>query len=57
MNEHLIHTLARELAEKMNQMIDIPFLNEEDEEKFFYFVILNVFSILIGKAMKELGKL
>lgn len=57
MDENFIRQLARELAQKVNKMINIPLLKEEDEEAFFYFIILNVIYIIIGMVTKELDKL
>jgi hypothetical protein len=43
-----IKTLAKELATKINHVIDIPFLNEEQEQQFFELVVTTVFQLTLG---------
>ncbi|MBM4404169.1 MAG: hypothetical protein FJ042_07305 [Candidatus Cloacimonetes bacterium] len=52
MNE-AIAAFARELAKQINQVVDLPFMNEEEEELFFQVVVLKVFEIAFGKLIKR----
>jgi hypothetical protein len=53
MNNELLKILAQELATKVNSIVNIPFLTEEDEEIFFQLVILNVLQIVMSKFSKD----
>lgn len=52
MNES-IAALARELAKQINRVVNLPFMNEEEEELFFQIVVLKVFEIVLGKLVKR----
>jgi hypothetical protein len=49
----IIKELAKELAEKINQSINIPFLNEEQEQMFFELVVTTVFQLVLRKFVPE----
>ncbi len=49
MDPNLIKALAKELAGKVNRVVDIPLIKEEDEEAFFELVILMLLDILFSK--------
>jgi hypothetical protein len=54
MNTDFIKTLAIELATRINKLVNIPLVNEEDEQKFFEMIVLMVLEIVISKLGKEL---
>lgn len=45
------NSLARELATRLNKMINIPLINEEVEQAFFEMVV----SMLLGLILDKLG--
>jgi len=49
--DQIIELLARELAGQLNEVINLPFLSEEDEEIFYRIIILNLFKIMTGKVI------
>jgi hypothetical protein len=51
-----IQALAKELAEKINQSINIPFLNEEQEQMFFELVVTTVFQLTLGHLIPLMEK-
>ena len=49
-----ISILAKELAAKLNGLIDLPFMNEEEERLFFEYIVIKVLEIttqLLGKQL------
>jgi len=54
MNTDFIKTLAVELATRINQLVNIPLVKEEDEQKFFEMVVTLVLDIVISKLGSEL---
>ena len=50
MNDNNI--LVKELATRINQLVDIPLINEQNEQVFFELVL----SILLGIFLDELDK-
>lgn len=48
MNPYL-SALAKELAKRINKVVDLPFLSEEEEELFFQLVITKVLEIVLGQ--------
>jgi len=50
MNDNNI--LVKELATRINQLVDIPLINEQNEQAFFELVL----SILLGIFLDELDK-
>ena len=50
MNDNNI--LVKELATRINQLVDIPLINEQNEQAFFELII----SILLGIFLDEVDK-
>ncbi|MBW6514532.1 MAG: hypothetical protein K0B87_07235, partial [Candidatus Syntrophosphaera sp.] len=50
----LIKALARELATKVNKVVDIPLVGEEDEQSFFELIILILLELIFAKLGFEL---
>jgi hypothetical protein len=55
MNQY-IAMLAGELAKRINKIIDLPFVNEEEEEVFFRLVVTKVLEIAFGQVYDLLNK-
>ncbi len=53
MNTDFIKVLAKELATKLNHLVNIPFIKEEDEQVFFELVV----NIVLGAVLANLDKL
>jgi len=51
----IVETLAKELAEHMSQVVHLPFINAQEEETFFQFVITKVFELSVGHLLKLLS--
>jgi hypothetical protein len=51
-----IKILAAELVKRLNKIIDLPFLNEEEEELFFRLVVTKVLEITLGHVYDLLNK-
>lgn len=51
-----IDFVASELAKRMNRIIDLPFLSEEEEEAFFRLVVAKVLEIVLGHVSDLLGE-
>ena len=49
MNENLLKELARELATKVNNLVDIPIIKEEDEQAFFELIILLMLELVFNR--------
>ena len=49
MNETLLKELARELASKVNNLVDVPLVNEEDEQAFFELIILLLLELIFNR--------
>ncbi|HOR30349.1 MAG: hypothetical protein GX869_06335 [Candidatus Cloacimonetes bacterium] len=49
MNENMLHNIAEELAKKVNKALNLPILNEQQEQAFFEMVILLLLELLINK--------
>jgi len=49
MNNELFSQIAKELATKLNQMLNIPLVNEEDEQKFFEIVTAIILELVFKK--------
>jgi hypothetical protein len=49
MNENMLHNIAEELAKKVNKALNVPILNEQQEQAFFEMVILLLLELLINK--------
>jgi len=53
MNTDFIKLLAKELATKLNKLVNIPFIKEEDEQAFFEVVV----NIVLGAVLANFDKL
>jgi len=53
MNTDFITLLAKELASKLNHLVNIPFIKEEDEQVFFELVV----NIVLGAVLTNIEKL
>ncbi len=49
MNETLLKELAQELASKVNNLVDVPLVNEEDEQAFFELIILLLLELIFNR--------
>jgi hypothetical protein len=54
MNTDFIKALAKELATRINNLVNIPLVKEEDEQVFFEMVVMLVLEIVISKLGTEL---
>ncbi|HOC95714.1 MAG TPA: hypothetical protein PK802_04245 [Candidatus Cloacimonadota bacterium] len=54
MNSELIQALAKELATKVNGVINIPLIDEEHEQAFFELLIVILLEILLNKLGRSL---
>ncbi len=54
MNTDFINTLAQELATRINKLINIPLVKEEDEQEFFKMVVKMVLEIVISRLGKDI---
>jgi len=54
MNADFIATLAKELATRINNVVNIPLLREEDEQQFFELVVSMILEIALAKLGKDL---
>ncbi len=56
MNHDQLHPLAMIIATHVNSMVNVPFLNEEEEQLLFQFLILKaleIFWVLTNDPDKE----
>ena len=49
MDKQILKAMAKELARKVNAVINIPLIKEDDEEAFFEMIILMLLDILLSK--------
>ncbi len=49
-----IQMIAKELAQQMNKVVNLPFMEEDEEQIFFQLVVTKVFEISLGQLMKHL---
>jgi len=52
----LIQAMAKELATHINQTVNLPFLNEEQEQIFFELVVAKVLELILGQLLNNLEK-
>jgi hypothetical protein len=52
----VIQIMAKELAAQINDKVNIPFLNEEQERLFFELVVAKVFELTMGILLRHLEK-
>ncbi|MCD8480715.1 MAG: hypothetical protein LRZ88_11205 [Candidatus Cloacimonetes bacterium] len=48
MNDNMNQMLARELATKINKMVNIPLIREEDEQIIFELIVLILLDFVLG---------
>jgi hypothetical protein len=48
MNDNMNQMLARELATKINKMVNIPLIGEDDEQIFFELIVLILLDLILG---------
>jgi len=53
MNTEFITVLAKEVATRINQVVNIPLMKEDDEQKFFEMVVMIILEIALAKLGKE----
>lgn len=56
MNTELLKPLVKELATKVNQIVNIPFVSEEQEQLFFEMIIMLVLETMMRQLLPELMK-
>ena len=49
MNKNLLKEMARELATKVNKLVDIPLIAEDDEQAFFELIILLMLELIFNR--------
>lgn len=54
MNSELLHALAKELATRVNGIINIPLVDEEHEQAFFELLIVILLEIVLNKLGRSL---
>jgi hypothetical protein len=54
--DQYISIIARELAKRLNKVINLPFLSEEEEELFFRLVVTKVLEIIFGQIYDLFNK-
>ena len=52
----VIDIVAREVAKQINLAVNLPFLNEEQEEIFFRLVVTKVLEVTVGHLLSFLEK-
>jgi hypothetical protein len=55
MNPYL-KEMAKELAKHINQVVNIPWLNEEQEQMFFELVVTKVFELTLANLLHLMDK-
>ncbi|HPF08775.1 MAG: hypothetical protein PHU99_06575 [Candidatus Cloacimonetes bacterium] len=48
MNQNMNEILARELATKINKLVNIPLIREEDEQVFFELIVLILLDVILN---------
>ncbi|MDZ4182888.1 MAG: hypothetical protein U1B83_08435 [Candidatus Cloacimonadaceae bacterium] len=52
MDNELMRAMAKELATKINQVVNIPLISEENEQMFFELVVLMVLDLVLSRMEK-----
>ncbi len=47
--------LVKELATRINKLVNIPLINEQNEQVFFEMVVAILLDIFLGELDKQLG--
>ena len=53
MNNEVMEMLAKELATRVNKAVNLPLINEENEQAFFELIILMVLDLVFARMEKE----
>ena len=53
MNNEVMEMLAKELATRVNKAVNLPLINEENEQAFFELIILMVLDLVFTRMQKE----
>ena len=53
MNNEVMEMLAKELATRVNKAVNLPLINEENEQAFFELIILMVLDLVFARMQKE----
>ena len=53
MNNEVMEMLAKELATRVNKAVNLPLINEENEQAFFELIILMVLDLVFSRMQKE----
>ncbi|HPV14795.1 MAG TPA: hypothetical protein PL126_04000 [Candidatus Cloacimonadota bacterium] len=53
MQSDVMKALAKELATRINRVVDIPLISEENEQAFFEMVILMILDLIFSRMSKE----
>jgi hypothetical protein len=51
-----VSILAKELAKRINEVVNLPFMNEEEEELFFQLVVSKVLEVALGHVLSYLNQ-
>ena len=46
-----VQELAKQLATKINDKVNLPFLNEEQEQAFFELVVMTLLEMTLGRLL------
>lgn len=49
MNNQMMRAMAKELATRINRVVDIPLISEENEQAFFEMIILMVLELVLSR--------
>lgn len=52
MDNELMRQMAKELATRINKMVNIPLVSEENEQAFFEMMVLMVLDLVISRLGK-----
>ncbi len=53
MNNEVMKALAKELATRINRLVNIPLISEENEQAFFEMIVLMVLELMFTRMSKE----
>jgi len=53
MDSEVMEILAKELATRVNKAVNLPLINEENEQAFFELIILMVLDLVLSRVGKE----
>lgn len=53
MNNEVMKALAKELSTRINRLVNIPLISEENEQAFFEMIVLMVLELMFTRMSKE----